>query len=114
MADEIDHEHEQDPVLDSDALERSLDEALAGASKEIAPVTEADVSFYTRVLNACSDGINTIDKQLEDINGQAQRLLESKKKLTADRQRLATQRSAARISMRYLEDSEAKRQGSGS
>lgn len=112
MADDINHEHEQE--LDSDALGRSLDEALAGASKEVAPVAEADVSFYTRVLNACSDGINTIDKQLEDINGQAQRLLESKKKLIADRQRLATQRNAARYSMRYLEDSEAKRQGSGS
>lgn len=91
-----------------------FEKAINAASTEVAPVTEADHSFYTRVLDSCKASISTIDKQLDDINGQAERLLESKRKLQTDRQRLATQRNAARISLRYLEDSEAKRQASGS
>lgn len=111
MEDATEHRtSESDPIFDDTELE----DAINGANQSLAPVTEADTSFYSRVLDSCKSGIDTIDKQLADINDQAQRLLESKRKLTADRQRLATQRNAARISMRYLEDSEAKRQASGS
>jgi len=87
-----------------------FEEAIQTAQTAVAPISEADHSFYTRVLDACKAGIDTIDKQITDINEQANRLLESRKKLTIDRQRLATQRNAARISLRYLEDSEARRQ----
>lgn len=101
-----------DPRVNFDDAE--FEAAIAETQRVIAPIPEADHTFYLRVLDSCKATIENIDKQIDDINGQARRLLESRKQLTIDRQRLATQRNAARISLRYLEDSEAKRQASGS
>lgn len=106
---ENEYEIEFDDTEFADAVK-----AAAKTTTEVTTSTEADDSFYRRVLASCDQGIATIDKQIADIKGQAERLFADQQKLTADRQRLATQRNAARISMRYLEDAEAKRQASGS
>lgn len=106
-ADDI--EHEEHAGVDDSAIANAFESALDSTGTSVSVPAEADTAFYARVMASCTDGISLLDKQLEDINNHAERLLESKKQLTADRQRLLKQRHAARISMRYLEDSEAGR-----
>lgn len=77
----------------------------------ISGIQGADNRFYTNVVNQLSAQIGDASRKIEEIDRQAQKLLDSKRSLESDRERLAEQRNAARIALRHLEDSEAKRGG---